>query len=93
MFGFPESEGSGTEVSAEQEARRIIKKIRRQVLLLNRKWAEINQRSNEWQHRIDETLEVSRQYFLSHHSEPFTVRSKCIKQYCLIHGTHVLAFE
>ena len=49
--------GAG-EMTSEQEARRIIQKIRRQVLLLNRKWAEINQRSNEWQHRIDETLEV-----------------------------------
>ena len=53
-----ESEGSGSEKSPEQEARSIIKKIRRYVRLLNRKWVELNQRSNEWQHCIDETLEV-----------------------------------
>ena len=53
-----ESEGSGTEMTPEQEARHIIKKIRHHVRLLNRKWAEVNQRSNEWQHKLEETLEV-----------------------------------
>ena len=46
-------------MTAEQEARHIIKKIRQHVRLLNRKWAEVNQKSNEWQHCIDETVEVS----------------------------------
>ena len=53
-----ESEGSGTEMTPDQEARQVVKKIRRHVRLMNRKWAELNQRSNEWQHRIEEVLEV-----------------------------------
>jgi len=57
-FVRTESEGSGTEMTPEQEARHIIKKIRHHVRLLNRKWAEVNQRSNEWQHKLEETLEV-----------------------------------
>ncbi|KAK2162351.1 hypothetical protein LSH36_100g10019 [Paralvinella palmiformis] len=56
-FVRTESEGSGTEMTPEQEARHIIKKIRHHVRLLNRKWAEVNQRSNEWQHKLEETLE------------------------------------
>ncbi|XP_067674722.1 dystrophin-like isoform X3 [Haliotis asinina] len=50
-------EGSMTDVSADMDARHLIKKIRRQVRLLNRKWIEINQRSNEWQSKIDEVIE------------------------------------
>ena len=46
------------EMSPEKEARHLIKKIRRQVRLLNRKWAEMNQACNEWQARIEETSEV-----------------------------------
>ena len=56
-----ESEASATEGLPEREARHVIRKIRRQVRLLNRKWAEVNQKSNEWQHQIDETLEVRHQ--------------------------------
>ncbi|XP_041352153.1 dystrophin-like isoform X2 [Gigantopelta aegis] len=50
-------EGSMNDVSADMEARHLIRKIRRQVRLLNRKWVEINQRSNEWQRKIDEVIE------------------------------------
>lgn len=46
------------ESSPEREARHLIKKIRRQVRLLNRKWAEVNQGSNEWQVRVEEVIEV-----------------------------------
>ncbi len=45
-------------MTPDQEARHIIKKIRRHVRLMNRKWVELNQRSNEWQHRIEAVLEV-----------------------------------
>ena len=48
-----------TDVPADLEARHLIRKIRRQVRLLNRKWVEINQRSNEWQRKIDEVIEVN----------------------------------
>ena len=58
LIYISESEGSGTEMTPEQEARHIIKKIRRHVRLLNRKWAEVNQRSNEWHHKLEETVEV-----------------------------------
>ena len=58
FFPSADSEGSGTEMSPDQEARHIIKKIRRLVRLVNRKWVELNQRSNEWQHRIEEVVEV-----------------------------------
>ena len=44
-------------MTPEKEARHIIRSIRRHVRLLNRKWAEMNQRTNEWQARIDEILE------------------------------------
>ncbi|XP_069136952.1 dystrophin-like isoform X1 [Argopecten irradians] len=46
-----------TETSPEKEARHLIKKICRQVRLLNRKWVEINQGCNEWQARIEEVTE------------------------------------
>ena len=49
---------SGSESSPEREARQLIKKIRRHIRLLNRKWTELNQGSNEWQARLDEVLEV-----------------------------------
>ncbi|KAK2181700.1 hypothetical protein NP493_384g05004 [Ridgeia piscesae] len=55
--GDEESDTSNVELTPEQEARHIIKKIRRHVLLLNHQWAEVNQSSNEWQQQIDETLE------------------------------------
>ena len=55
---FPD-ETSGSESSPEREARHLIKKIRRHIRLLNRKWAELNQGCNEWQARLDEVLEVS----------------------------------
>ena len=56
---FCSDEGSMTDVPADLEARHLIRKIRRQVRLLNRKWVEINQRSNEWQRKIDEVIEVN----------------------------------
>ena len=49
---------SGSESSPEKEARHLIKKIRRHIRLLNRKWTELNQGCNEWQARLDEVLEV-----------------------------------
>ncbi|XP_052832324.1 dystrophin isoform X2 [Octopus bimaculoides] len=45
------------DMSPEREAHYLIRKIRRQVRLVNRKWAEINQSCNEWQSQIDEVLE------------------------------------
>lgn len=53
-----EAEGiTAADMSPEREAHYLIRKIRRQVRLLNRKWAEINQSCNEWQSQIDEVLE------------------------------------
>ncbi len=46
-------------MTPDQEARHIMKKIRRHVRLMNRKWVELNQHSNEWQHRLDAVLEVN----------------------------------
>jgi len=48
----------GVEMSPERETRQLIKKIRRQIRLLNRKWAELNQGCNEWQASLDEVSEV-----------------------------------
>lgn len=45
--------------AGEKDARHLIRKIRRQVRFLNRKWAELNQDSNEWQAQLDEVSEVS----------------------------------
>ncbi|XP_053396069.1 dystrophin-like isoform X7 [Mercenaria mercenaria] len=45
------------EKSPEHEARELIKKIRRQVRLLNRKWVELNQNCNQWQAILDEVSE------------------------------------
>lgn len=42
----------------DKEAQHLIKKIRRQVRLLNRKWAEVNQGCNEWQSRIETVSKV-----------------------------------
>lgn len=59
-----EAEGiTAADMSPEREAHYLIRKIRRQVRLLNRKWAEINQSCNEWQSQIDEVLEVSKYGF------------------------------
>lgn len=56
---FTDVEGLTTlDMSPEREAHYLIRKIRRQVRLVNRKWAEINQSCNEWQSQIDEVLEV-----------------------------------
>ncbi|XP_064628408.1 dystrophin-like isoform X4 [Lineus longissimus] len=49
-----ESEIPSGELTPEQEARHIVRKIRHHVRLLNRKWAEVNQKSIEWQARIDD---------------------------------------
>ena len=57
-FVCTESDGSGSEMTPDQEARHVVKKIRRHVRLMNRKWVELNQHSNEWQHRIEAVLEV-----------------------------------
>ena len=54
-----ESELPSGELTPEQEARHIIRKIRHHVRLLNRKWAEVHQKSIEWQARIEDTLVVS----------------------------------
>ncbi|XP_064602546.1 dystrophin-like isoform X2 [Liolophura sinensis] len=43
--------------AGEKDARHLIRKIRRQVRFLNRKWAELNQDSNEWQAQLDEVSE------------------------------------
>ena len=52
--------GDGSlEKSPEHEAQELIKKIRRQIRLLNRKWAELNQNCNQWQAILDEVSEVS----------------------------------
>ncbi|XP_013413171.1 dystrophin isoform X2 [Lingula anatina] len=55
--------GEGSDLSdekertAEQEARHLIRSIRRYVRILTKKWTEINQASNEWQAIVDEVLE------------------------------------
>lgn len=46
------------ESSHDKEAQHLIKKIRRQVRLLNRKWTEVNQGCNEWQSRIETVSKV-----------------------------------
>ncbi|XP_063403799.1 dystrophin-like isoform X1 [Mytilus trossulus] len=46
-------EEMAAESSHDKEAQHLIKKIRRQVRLLNRKWTEVNQGCNEWQSRIE----------------------------------------
>ena len=48
----------GSEKTPEHEARHLIKKIRRQMRLLNREWAKLNQGTNEWQAMLDEVSEV-----------------------------------
>ncbi|XP_052810329.1 dystrophin-like isoform X2 [Mya arenaria] len=50
-------ETSSLEKSPEREARQLVKKIRRQVRLLNRKWVELNQSCNQWQAILDEVSE------------------------------------
>ncbi|KAL3882695.1 hypothetical protein ACJMK2_029008 [Sinanodonta woodiana] len=45
------------EMSPEREARHMVKKIRRQVRLLNRLWVELSQGCNEWKARLDEATE------------------------------------
>ena len=60
LFFCVESDGSGSEMTPDQEARHVVKKIRRHVRLMNRKWVELNQHSNEWQHRIEAVLEVKK---------------------------------
>lgn len=52
--------------AGEKDARHLIRKIRRQVRFLNRKWAELNQDSNEWQAQLDEVSEVSLGCFFCH---------------------------
>ncbi|XP_074663011.1 dystrophin-like isoform X2 [Tubulanus polymorphus] len=52
-----QSEMAPIELTPEQEARHIIRKIRHHVRLLNRKWAEVHQKSNEWQARIDRNIQ------------------------------------
>ena len=65
-FVCTESDGSGSEMTPDQEARHVVKKIRRHVRLMNRKWVELNQHSNEWQHRIEAVLEVIEKQFLNY---------------------------
>jgi prefoldin subunit 5 len=48
----------------DKEAQHLIKKIRRQVRLLNRKWAEVNQGCNEWQSRIETVSKVDNSVFI-----------------------------
>lgn len=56
---FAESEGSAIDhFTPEQESKVLMRKIRKYVRLLNRKWAELNQRIHEWQHQLDDTLQV-----------------------------------
>ena len=53
-----ESRAAGGAMSPEQEAKKIMQTIRRDVRMLNRKWAELKQKSNEWQHKLDQCLPV-----------------------------------
>ena len=70
-------EESPTNLTPEQEARHIVRKIRRHARLLNMHWAELNLKSNEWQTMIDEALEVCSYGilpFLHKFKDPFTSR-------------------
>jgi len=55
---IPTDEGASLERSPDHEAKQLVRKIRRQVRLLNRKWAELNQGCSQWQAVLDEVSEV-----------------------------------
>ena len=55
---------AGGAMSPEQEAKKIMQTIRRDVRMLNRKWAELKQKSNEWQHKLDQCLPVICRLFI-----------------------------
>ena len=63
-----ESEGSAVDqITPEQETKQLMRKIRKYVRLLNRKWAELNQRIHEWQHQLDDTMSVSIDNHIDNH--------------------------
>lgn len=57
---FPDD--NGPDGTPEKDARHLIRKIRYQVRLLNKKWSELNQNCIKWQMKLDEVAEVG--YFL-----------------------------
>ena len=52
-------ESSSAAMTPEQEAKKIMQTIRKHVRMLNRKWAELKQKSIEWQHKLEQCLPVS----------------------------------